>query len=173
MIRENLATIRKIVLSARVIGVDASSYYKSIIINRGSADGVKANMAVCDKHGHLVGRVIEPVTLKEAKVQLITDEDAGVSVISGIDKVVGILSGDSRGGCRIRYVVTTTPGGQVGEDLFTTGYDKLFPPGIMVGEITVIKMDSSFFKTITVRPFFSYGDLDQVAVLKERFEDLF
>jgi len=173
MIQDNLAAIRKTVLSARVIGVDASNYYKSIVINRGGADGVKANMAVCDKYGNLVGRVIEPVALKEAKVQLITDEDSGVSVISGTDKVVGLLSGDSRGGCRIRYVVTTTLGGQEGEDLFTTGYDKLFPPGIRVGKITVIKTDGSFFKTIQVQPFFSYGDLDQVAVLKERFEDLF
>jgi rod shape-determining protein MreC len=173
MIQDNQAAIRKTVLSARVIGVDASNYYKSIVINRGGADGVKANMAVCDKHGNLVGRVIEPVALKEAKVQLITDEDSGVSVISGTDKVVGLLSGDSRGSCRIRYVVTTTPGGQEGEDLFTTGYDKLFPPGIRVGKITVIKTDGSFFKTILVQPFFSYGDLDQVAVLKERFEDLF
>jgi len=173
LIQDNQASIRKTVLSARVIGVDASNYYKSIVINRGGADGVKANMAVCDKQGNLVGRVIEPVTLKEAKVQLITDEDSGVSVISGTDKVVGLLTGDSRGGCRISYVVTTMPGGREGEDLFTTGYDKLFPPGIRVGKITLIKTDGSFFKTILVQPFFSYGDLGQVAVLKERFEDLF
>ena len=173
MIQDNLGAIRKSVLSARVIGVDASNYYKSIVISRGSIDGVKANMAVCDKHGNLVGRIIEPIAFREAKVQLITDEDAGVSVISGTDKVVGVLSGDSQGNCRFKYVVTTSPGGQEGEDLFTTGYDKLFPPGIRVGKISLIKIDGSFFKTILVRPFFNYGDLDEVAVLKVRLEDLF
>ncbi len=173
LIQDDQAAIRKTVLSARVIGVDASDYYKSIVINRGGADGLKPNMAVCDKYGSLVGRVIEPVSFREAKVQLITDEDSGVSVISGTDKIVGLLSGDSRGGCQIRYVVTTVPGGQEGEDLFTTGYDKLFPPGIKVGKIVAIKTDGSFFKTILVQPYFSYSDLGQVAVLKERFEDLF
>lgn len=173
LVQDNRAAIRKAVLSARVMGVDASNYFKSIVLNRGSSDGLKPNMAVCDKHGNLVGRVIEPITLREAKVQLITDEDSGVSVISGTDKIVGLLSGDSRGGCQIRYVVTTVPGGQEGEDLFTTGYDKLFPPGIKVGKITAIKTDASFFKTILVQPNFSFGDLGQVAVLKERFEDLF
>ena len=153
MIRENLAAIRKIVLSARVIGVDASNYYKSIVINRGRADGVKANMAVCDKHGNLVGRVIEPVTLKEAKVQLITDEDAGVSVISGTDKIVGILSGDSRGGCRIRYVVTTTPGGQEGRTSSRRVTISSFPPGSGWERSRSSRPDGSFFKTIRSGPF--------------------
>jgi rod shape-determining protein MreC len=172
-IRENLAAIRKTVVAARVVGLDASDPFRSLVINRGAADGVRANMAVCDRNGNLVGRVVEPVSLREAKVQLITDAEAGVSVVSGTDRIVGVLSGDTGGGCRLRYVMNTTPGGQEGEELLTTGFDRLFPPGIRVGRITSVLTDASLFKTIRVAPFFRFNDLDQVAVITERFEELF
>ena len=172
-IRENLAALKKTFLAARVIGLDASDPYRSLVINRGAADGVRANMAVCDRHGNLVGRIVEPVTLREARVQLITDDEAGVSVVSGTDRIVGVLGGDAAGGCRLRYVMNTTPGGQEGEDLLTTGFDKLFPPGIRVGRIASIITDASLFKTILVTPFFRFNDLGLVAVITERFEELF
>ncbi len=172
-IRENMAVLQKTFVAARVVGMDASDPFKSLVINRGAADGVRANMAVCDRNGNLVGRVVEPVVFREAKVQLITDAEAGVSVVSGTDRIVGVLGGDAGGGCRLRYVMSTTPGGQEGEDLFTTGFDKLFPPGIRVGRITAILTDASLFKTIRVAPFFRFNDLDQVAVITERFEELF
>ncbi len=172
-IRENLAVLRKTFVAARVIGLDASDPFKSLVINRGAADGVRANMAVCDRSGNLVGRVVEPVAFREATVQLITDPEAGVSVVSGTDRIVGVLAGDAGGGCRLRYVMSTTPGGQEGEALLTTGFDRLFPPGIRVGRIDSVVTDASLFKTIRVAPFFRFNDLDQVAVITERFEELF
>jgi rod shape-determining protein MreC len=172
-IQENLSAIRKTVLPARVIGVDAGNAFKSIVINKGYADGVQTNLAVCDRLGNLVGRIVAPVSRNESKVQLITDEDCGVSVISGTDRIVGVLSGDSRGGCRIKYVMAQTAGGREGEDLVTTGFDKLFPPGIRVARITSVAQDASLFKTIAAAPLFSFGDLDIVAVLKDKFEELF
>lgn len=172
-IKENLAVIQKTFVAARVVGMDASDPTRSLVINRGAVDGVRANMAVCDRNGNLVGRVVAPVSLREAKVQLITDADAGVSVISGTDRIVGVLGGDEGGGCRLRYVMNTTPGGQEGEELVTTGFDRLFPPGIRVGRITAVLTDASLFKTIRVTPFFRFNDLDQVAVITERFEELF
>lgn len=172
-VRENMAIIGKAFVAARVIGMDATDPSKSLVINRGAADGVRANMAVCDRNGSLVGRIVEPVSLREAKVQLITDTEAGVSVISGTDKVVGVLAGDAGEGCRLRYVMNSTPGGREGEDLFTTGFDRLFPPGIRVGRITSVVTDATLFKTIRVSPFFRFNDLDQVAVVTERFEELY
>jgi rod shape-determining protein MreC len=171
--RENLAALQKTFVAARVVGLDASDPFKSLVINRGAADGVRADMAVCDRHGNLVGRVVEPVALREAKVQLITDAEAGVSVVSGTDRIVGVLAGDAGGACRLRYVMNTTPGGQEGEDLFTTGFDRLFPPGIRVGRIASVITDASLFKTILVTPYFRFNDLGQVAVITERFEELF
>jgi len=165
-VRTSLAGFRDSLIPARVIGFDAANYFRSVILNKGSLDGVQPDMAVCDRSGNLVGRTIRPVSLNEAVVQLITDQDSGVSVITGEDRVVGILSGSRQGGyCTLKYIVTTTPGGKENEELFTTGFDKIYPPGLRVGQIVSVRPTTTVFKEIVVRPFFSYATLDAVAVL--------
>ena len=42
------------------IGVDSVNPYQSIVIDKGSLDGIAGNMAVCDRQRGLVGRTIEP-----------------------------------------------------------------------------------------------------------------
>jgi rod shape-determining protein MreC len=154
------------ILHARVIGIDASNYFKSVMINRGSMDKIEKNMVVLDKFGNLVGRVIGPIALKEARVQLITDNASGVSVFTEKDKVLGILSGDGKGSCELEHVVSTDENVSVGESLYTTGFDSIFPPGINVGRITSITPTSDLFKKITVRPYFEFRHLDQLAVIR-------
>jgi rod shape-determining protein MreC len=163
-LEDSLSRFRRSLIVARVIGADASNYYRSVILDKGSLDGVGRDRAVCDRFGNLVGRTIEPVSLNEAVVQLITDAESGVSVISETDKVVGILSGTSAGLCVLKYV-TVTKGGKEGEELFTTGFDKIYPAGIRVGRILSVKATSSIFKEILVQPAFSFAALEAVAVL--------
>ena len=66
---------------ARVIARDASVWFNTIMINRGSASGVALNMPVVTPGG-IVGRVVavSPVT---AQVMLITDEKAAAGAIIG------------------------------------------------------------------------------------------
>ncbi len=161
------------ILHVRVIGIDASNYFKSVMINRGSLDRIAKNMVVLDKFGNLVGRIIGPIALKEARVQLITDNDCGVSVFTEKDKVLGILSGDGKGSCELEHVVSTDENVSVGENLYTTGYDSIFPPGINVGRITSITPTSDLFKKITVKPYFEFRHLDQLAVIRLQAKDIF
>jgi len=161
------------ILHVRVIGIDASNYFKSVMINRGSLDRIAKNMVVLDKFGNLVGRIIGPIALKEARVQLITDNDCGVSVFTEKDKVLGILSGDGKGSCDLEHIVSTDENVSLGENLYTTGYDSIYPPGINVGRITSITPTSDLFKKITVRPYFEFRHLDQLAVIRLQAKDIF
>jgi rod shape-determining protein MreC len=161
------------VLYARVIGIDASNFFKSVMINRGSLDKIERNMVVLDKFGNLVGRIIGPIALNEARVQLITDNDCGVSVFTEKDKVLGMVSGDGKGSCQLEHVVSTDENVTVGENLYTTGYDSIFPPGINVGRITSITPTSDLFKKITVRPYFEFRHFDQLAVIRMKAIDIF
>ena len=162
----DLAVLEKSIVAARIIGLDPSNYYRSLNINRGRLDGIRANQAVCDRHGNIVGRVTEPVTAHEARVQLVTDSESGVSVTTkGETKIVGILSGDSTGMCHMKYVLATVDGGAEGDELVTTGFDKIYPPGLRVGIVLRIEKDASLFKAIDVDPYFSFADLDIVAVI--------
>lgn len=164
-VRENLAVFRKSLIPARVIGTDAENYFRSVIIDRGSLAGVKPDMAVCDRYGNLVGRTITPVSYDEAMVQLITDPESSVSVVSETDKVVGILSGKQGRLCALKYILATVQSGKEGEGLITTGFDRIYPAGLHVGRIMSIKPTATVFKEITVQPYFSYATLDIVAVL--------
>lgn len=164
-IEESLLRLHENILVAQVIGFDASNFYKSAVINKGSLDGLKKDMIVLDKNGSLVGRIINPVALKESRVQLITDNESGVGVFSQSKEVMGILSGDDKGYCFLEYIHVTTEGIYEGEDIITSGKDGLFPSGIKVGKIVSITTSTSLFKQVKVEPYFDIRDLDQVAVI--------
>jgi rod shape-determining protein MreC len=166
-LRENLAAFEGSIIVARTIGVDSVNPRQSIIIDKGSLDGVHKNMAVCDRNGALVGRVVDPVGPKESMVQLVTDKDSSVSVRSVEAGLTGSVTGLSREVCELRYVLASASGGRKDEELRTTGYDKIYPAGIRVGRIERIEANeaSPIFLSISVRPEFGFDTIDVVAVL--------
>ncbi len=171
-LRAGLERFAGSVRAARVIAFDASTFTKSLTVNAGSADGVRKDMAVVDRAGNLVGRTVEPVTAHAARVQLVTDDEGGVSVVSVEDRVIGFLSGTPQTGlCQLKYVMTTTRGGKEGELLVTTGYDRIYPAGLPVGTIESIRAEGALFKTIVVRPRFDFRDLDTLAVLTKDYSE--
>jgi len=171
-IQDNLLAIRENILVAQVIGLDASNYYKSLVIDKGSLDGLKKNMVVLDGKGHLVGRTIDPISFKEATVQLITDTESGVSVFTE-KRVMGVLTGDARGSCFLNYILATTRDISMGEEIVTSGFDGIFPSGIKVGKIVSIAESDQLFKGVKVQPDFDFRQLYQVAVVKIDPKDLF
>jgi len=172
-VEENISKIYQNILPAQVIGLDASNLYKSATINKGSLDGIKKNMVVLDKDGNLVGRIVGPITLKEARVQLITDSESGVGVFSQINKVMGVLSGDANGLCSFNYVLVTEQGISDGEEVVTSGYDGIYPPRIKIGKIILMEDTTSLHKEIKVEPYFDFRYLDRLAVITTDLIDIF
>lgn len=174
-IEENLLEMHESISPSRVIGLDPSNFYKSVIINRGTLDGIKKNMVVLDKNGDLVGRIVDAISLKEARVQLITDNESGISVFTEGNRIRGILVGDGEGQCLMRYVLATTTPEEIseGEDVITSGYDRIYPSGIRVGRIVSITTDTSLHKYIVVIPYFDFRYLDQIAVIMKDPQEFF
>lgn len=177
-IEENLLRMHENILPAQVIGLDTSNFYKSAIINKGTLNGLKENMIVLDKNGNLVGRIIDVISLKEARVQLVTDDKSGIGVFLQKKKIPGILVGDGEGLCFLKYVLSTTRMEDIpeGDEVFTSGYDRIYPSGIKVGKIiSVTPTELSLHMNIIVKPYFDFRYLDQVAVImkdpKEFFQD--
>jgi rod shape-determining protein MreC len=163
-VQEFITNLHNSFLITRVIGIDARNIYKSIIVDKGSLDGLKKNMVVLDKKGNLIGRTVDPISLKEARVQLITDIDSGVSVVSQESRAGGVLTGDGKGDCILKYIYPTQKVNK-GEGLITSGLDHIFPPGIKVGKVVSITTDPSLFKKIKVKTSFEFSDLDTVVVI--------
>jgi len=172
-VQERLEKTYENILPCRVISMDASNYYKSVIVNKGISNGVKKNMIVVDKHGNLVGHIIEPISFREARVQLITDNSCGVSVFSHEKKILGILTGDGKGQCILKYILVTEENINNGDKILTSGFDEIFPPEINVGKVTSIKSTAGLFKEIEVKPYFDFRELDKLAIIKINLKDNF
>lgn len=162
------------VLTAKVIGRDPSAWFNDSIINRGSTDGVKLYMPVVT-NGGLVGRVtmVSPLT---AQVTLITDEKAGVGAVVGEvgnTNALGVVSGlkDTkdkvldRNILEMRYVPGSTEV-KVGDAVFTTGQDGIYPAGLKIGEIVEVGSGSATVShTIYIKPSSNISSMQEVAVL--------
>ncbi|MBN2199299.1 MAG: rod shape-determining protein MreC [Candidatus Aminicenantes bacterium] len=170
--RASLSRARKRVRIASVVSLDPLTYKSSLVIDRGRNAGVKKDMVVLDRFGSLVGRVVEPVSPTEAAVQLITDEASGVGVVIAGDKGVGVLSGDGTGACRLKYILSTMKGIVPGDEVFTSGFDGIFPPGLHVGRVVSVGSDEGLFKSLRVQPQFRFRDLGRLAVLLQDGEEV-
>ena len=167
-LRESLAGFEASIIAARTIGVDSVNPHQSITIDKGSLDGVRADMAVCDRTGALVGRTIPPIAFKESAVQLITDKDSSVSVKSAVTGLTGSMTGRATALCDLRYVLASAGGPAAqGEEVRTTGFDKIYPAGLPVGVIQSVDPDraSPIFLKIVIAPYFRFDTIDVVAVL--------
>jgi rod shape-determining protein MreC len=171
--KELLFDLQKNVLAARVIGMDASNIWRSLVVNKGTLDGVKKNMVVLDKQGQLVGRIIEPITFKQARVQLITDTESGVYVHPEGKDSKGILSGLGNGRCELEYILSTDVSVELEDRLITAGSDGIYMPGILAGRVVSVERNVSLFKKIEVEPAFKIQDLDQLAIIKADARDFF
>lgn len=161
------------VLPARVIGMDASNFWKSLVINKGSLDGVKKDMVVLDAHGHLVGRVVDPVTFKQARVQMITDTDSGVHVIPQGKDIPGIINGVGNGFCSLEFILATDTDVAEGDRLITTGKDGIYLPGVLAGYVDSIGGNITLFKKIKVIPAFKLESLDLLAIITVDVNEFF
>jgi rod shape-determining protein MreC len=150
-------------LTARVVGKDATNWFKTILLDRGSQEGVRRNQPVLAPDG-LVGRVVE-VTPTSAKVQLLTDPVSAVGGLVQRTRVTGIVSGNLGAGARVRYLplLADVVGG---DEVVTSGMGGVFPKGIPVGRITAVERRSgALFQEASLQPLVDLGRLEEVMIL--------
>lgn len=155
------------VLNARIIGRDPSVWFDSSIVNRGSMDGVKLNMPVVTDGG-LVGRVtaVSPLT---AQVDLITRDKSGVGGIIGeisTSNALGVISGSSKKDLVEMRYVSGSVDVQVGQTVYTSGQDGIYPAGLKIGEIVeVVTGSATTPHTILIRPSSRIDSMQEVGIL--------
>jgi rod shape-determining protein MreC len=151
-------------LVAEVVGSRVNNLFKSLRINRGSADGVKAGMPVTSPNG-IVGRVIR-TGLNESDVQLIVDFDFNLDVLVQRTRVRGVLQGFSDDLCRLHLQKDAEI--RIGDTIVTSGIVGGFPKGMQVGRVLRITYESdNVSQIITVDPGVDYRRLEEVMVLRQ------
>lgn len=152
-------------IAARVIGRDASNWWKSIQIDRGLQDGVRENMAVVNADG-LVGKTVA-VTRGEARVLLLLDPDCKVSALLEESREPGVVQGvTAQARCEMLYVnraATVKPG----EVVLTSGLGGIFPRGLPVGAVLEAGLDaqSGMYQRIALEPAVDFHRLEEVLVI--------
>ena len=159
--REHLAGS---LITARVIGYDATGPAHTLVIDRGESDGVTKGAAVLIPEG-IVGQVFI-ASANAARVLLVSDHNSGVDAVVQRNRVRGIVQGTPEGGCQLKYVKRTDDL-QVGDMLVTSGLDGIFPKGLPIGEIASIeRRGQGLFQAAEVRPRFTQRDLEEVLVTR-------
>ncbi|HEX9725620.1 MAG TPA: rod shape-determining protein MreC [Vicinamibacteria bacterium] len=148
---------------AEVIGVDASSWFRTITVNRGLDRGVELNAPVVGPGG-LVGR-ITAVGPHVAQVQLLADHECSVGALLVRTRTRGIVSGQGGAQLELKYV-SNLEDVAVGDVVVTSGIDGIYPKGIAIGRVASVRNGPRLFKSITVEPAASLNRLEEVFVLE-------
>jgi rod shape-determining protein MreC len=150
-------------LAASIIGMGAGSNSKVVFVDRGSVAGVQRGMAVVTPDG-IVGKVLNAYPTA-SEVLLITDPDFAAGVISQKSGARGTLKGQGSPLCKVDYVPIEEKV-QVGEWLYTSGDDRVFPKAFPVGIVKVVRSGQPF-QEILVEPAGLQRGLEDVLILLE------
>lgn len=128
-------------MPARVIARDASTWYNNVVIDRGSAEGIKTDMAVITEAG-LVGKT-QAVSEHSAIVVLLADEACKVAAKIKGSREQGIVKGERASSSVMPTIslnyLSKNAALENNAEVFTSGVGGVFPPGIKIGNIRDFK----------------------------------
>jgi len=147
---------------AKVLIDKKSPFLRSIIINKGSKNGVKNGMAVYDDI-YLVGKIIE-VNFLTSRVLLISDINSKVPITIQPLNLQGILSGLEQTSGQLQYINKKELIAESSEKLIvvTSGVGGIFKSGIPIGEID--SMNNLVNKKLVVNFYRNFSQLKYVKI---------
>ena len=158
-------------VAARIISRKPSHWYNTIVIDKGSADGIREDSPVIVPLGEeagFVGKVSEVIGPHSAVVLLLTDEMCQVSAKLQNSQEQGILSGQ-RGALRtlpnlkLRYLSKEAAAGP-GLKVFSSGTGQLFPPNLLLGEVVSLSV-GIIDAEATIKPSVNFDELVDVFII--------
>jgi len=152
------------VLPARIVLKDNMDWSRTIVINRGSRDGLTPNMAVVSGAG-LVGKIIR-TGYAYSRVLLLIDSTFKVGARLRNSRFAGLLEGRGMNQLILNYLPREAVF-QKDEEVVTSGLGGIFPAGYLIGTVKKTHYEEyGFYKYITVKPAVDFNTLELVAVVK-------
>lgn len=150
-------------VAVSVIGEDSSAWFKTLVVDRGSADGLQEGMPVLAAGG-VVGRLVK-VAPHSSRVLLLTDHASAIAAVVQRSRARGVVRGAGGGRCSMEFAVKDEDV-KVGDTVISSGVGGVFPKGLTIGEVTMVKKgEYGMFQTIEVRPTVNLGKLEEMLVL--------
>ena len=156
-------SITELAVAAEVIGKDPSAWFKTVIIDKGRADGLTKGLPVVMPQG-IAGQVIE-VANHYSKVMLIIDRNSAVDALVQRTRARGVVKGESTNQLRLAYVLRKKDV-QVGDIVVSSGLDGIYPKGLRIGMVSeVIEHEADIFHEVFITPFVDFEKLEEVLVV--------
>lgn len=155
---------------ADVVARDGSPWFRSVVLNKGSAAGIEPGATVLTSAG-VLGRVVS-TSPASAQVQLLVDRDSGVAAVTERSRVDGVVSGRGVEGAGedlllMKYVPSLADVKE-GDIVVTSGLDSLYEKGLVIGSVRSISSASGLFKDVWVQPSAVPGFAEHVFVTLPR-----
>ncbi len=154
-------------VAAGVVARKQSPVFETILIDKGSADGIRVGLPVLAAEG-ILGKIIE-ASWHVSKVLLLVDYNSNIDTLIQRSRARGILQGLGDKGCNLKYV-RRTEDVNVGDVVVTSGLAGVFPKGLVLGTVySVEKKETGLFQEIRVSPAVDVTRLEDVlVVLKDK-----
>lgn len=150
-------------IAATIVGEDASSWFRTLLIDQGSLNGIREGMAVIAADG-IVGQIVK-VAPSTSRVLLLTDHASGIAATIQRSRARGVVKGKEEGLCSLEFT-TREEDVKVGDQVVSSGIGGVFIKGLPIGEVTMVKRgEYGIFQTIQIRPAVNMAHLEEVLVV--------
>ena len=153
-------------LNSSVISRNTSSWWKKIILNKGSQNGVSTGDAVIGPGG-LLG-IVENTSKLTASVQLLNDPNSKVGVWNQRANLHGLLIGVGTKTPKLFFYAKNVDI-QIGDYILSSPASTILPPNIPIGIIQSIDNDSKPNTIATVQLSANPEAIDWVQIFRMRF----
>lgn len=161
-------------VNATVVNRNIGYWYNTLVIDKGSKNGIKEGDAVITNQG-LIGKIIN-ISNFSSTVKLLTSDDVSnkisIKITSDDGKHYGLLIGyDTKENLYKIEGITDSDKIEEGDIVSTTGLTDYFPSGILIGTVSkVVKDEYDLNSIIEVNPSVSFNDISIVTVLNRKAE---
>ena len=159
-------------IQANVIARNPDQWEEKLILNEGSMNGVKVNMAVLTSKG-LIGKIVQ-TTPYTSQVELLSTNNTNYRVSAVIankkTEAFGLIEGfDPKRSELVLKRIDSSLAVKKGDKVTTSGLGGIFPKGILIGEVTKVSTDDyGLTKLAYVKPAADFSMLDHVVIAKRQ-----
>jgi rod shape-determining protein MreC len=149
--------------AARVIGLPTNSWEGALVVDKGSAAGIRLGMPVVATEG-LLGQIVE-VSPNASKIRLITDRRSGVAAFVQRTRAPGIVRGSFESALSLDFVDRSFKT-QPGDVAVTSGLGGVYPKGIVIGDVSQVQDERDKpYPQITVTSRVRIDELEEVLII--------
>ena len=155
-------TESRIMVAAKVIARDPSPWFSTMMIDKGTDEGLLRGLPVVAAEG-IVGQVVA-VSSRYSRVLLITDRNSSVDALVQNTRARGIVQGDNTDTCFFDYILRKEVVA-IGDHIVASGLDQVFPKGLSIGTVVDVKKENSaLFQHVKIKTSVDFNTLEEVLV---------